>query len=196
MISEYRLSAVIFTIFVVTYFAVRAYWDRKAANKPVQEKKGFFLDRLNVVLVGVFTIVIPLIAVYSNLLSRFDYAPNRAAISGSIPFFIFGLFAFWRSHRDLGENWSATLEIKKEHDLVTNGIYKYIRHPMYLSIWFCCIGQALCIPNLIGGCGGLAAWTILYFARINKEEQMMLERFGDKYRSYMKQTKRVIPYVL
>jgi len=52
-----------------------------------------------------------------------------------------GDFLFIWSHRALGSNWSPILEIRKEHTLVTNGPYKFIRHPMYAAIFIVGIGH-------------------------------------------------------
>jgi protein-S-isoprenylcysteine O-methyltransferase Ste14 len=44
--------------------------------------------------------------------------------------------------------------------------------------------------------GILGAWGVLYFARIRREEQMMLDKFGDEYRRYMSRTKRLVPFLV
>ena len=54
----------------------------------------------------------------------------------------------------LGRNWSITLEIRDSHRLVTDGLYRYVRHPMYTSFWLWAIAQALLIPNWIAGLQG------------------------------------------
>jgi len=97
-------------------------------------------------------------------------------------------------HFSIALSVATALELKQDHALVSNGIYQRIRHPMYLAIWLCAIGQALCIPNYLGGLGALVGWAFLYFVRIDKEEQMMIDKFGERYRSYMHRTKRLVPY--
>ena len=57
------------------------------------------------------------------------------------------------------------------------------------------IAQALLIANWISGLSGIVGWGILYFLRINREERMMVETFGDAYRDYMRRTKRIIPLI-
>src|SRR5690606_23442668 len=61
------------------------------------------------------------------------------------------LWLFWRSHRDLGANWSPSLEIGAGQTLTTSGIYSRIRHPMYASQWLWCLAQPLLLPNWIAG---------------------------------------------
>ena len=95
--------------------------------------------------------------------------------------------AVFRSHRALGRNWSITLEIRDKHRLVTDGLYRYVRHPMYASFWLWAIAQALLIPNWIAGLAGLAGVAGLYFSRVGKEERLMEQAFGEEYRAYWRQ---------
>ncbi len=103
------------------------------------------------------------------------------------------LWLFWRSHADLGPNWSVTLELRKGHQLVQRGVYRSIRHPMYASIWLFSMGQGLLLDNWLAGWSALASFAPLYFVRTPREEQMMCEFFGQEYRDYMRQTGRLLP---
>jgi len=53
-----------------------------------------------------------------------------------------------RTHKDLGRNWSVTLEVREQHALVTNGVYSRVRHPMYSAFWLWALAQALLLPKL------------------------------------------------
>ena len=103
------------------------------------------------------------------------------------------VWLFWRSHRDLGRNWSVTLEIRENHKLVTEGVFRHIRHPMYSSFWCWAIAQALLLPNWIAGLSGLVTIAWLYFSRVADEEAMMRETFGAEYDAYMARTGRLVP---
>jgi protein-S-isoprenylcysteine O-methyltransferase Ste14 len=103
------------------------------------------------------------------------------------------LALFYRTHKDLGRFWSVTLEIREKHALVTQGIYRRLRHPMYAAFWLCALAQALLLPNWVAGLSGLVGFGTLFFFRVGNEERMMLETFGDEYRQYMARTNRVIP---
>jgi protein-S-isoprenylcysteine O-methyltransferase Ste14 len=104
-----------------------------------------------------------------------------------------GDWVFWKSHQDLGRNWSPRLEIRESHRLVTEGIYRRIRHPMYLSIWLLVIAQAMILPNYVAGFSGLVPFALLYFLRVGKEEKMMGEEFGGEYEQYLRKTGRLVP---
>src|SRR4030095_8704881 len=60
---------------------------------------------------------------------------------------VVGLWWFQRSLSDLGTNWSVTLELRENHRLITQGVYRYVRHPMYAALFLYAIGQALVVPN-------------------------------------------------
>src|SRR5437773_2410256 len=99
------------------------------------------------------------------------------------------------SHSDLGTNWSITLEVREQHRLITQGVYRRIRHPMYLALVLYSIGEALVIPNWVAGPANLIAFAILLALRVRAEERMMGEEFGDEYAVYSARTKRLIPGV-
>ncbi len=64
---------------------------------------------------------------------------------------------------------------------------------MYTSIFLYALGQALVVPNWIAGPTNLVAFFVLFAARVQSEEQMMADKFGDQYRNYLTKTKRLIP---
>jgi len=105
------------------------------------------------------------------------------------------LWLFYRSHADLGLNWSVSLELRKGHELVKRGVYRSIRHPMYASIWLWCLAQGLLLENWLAGWYALMAFALMYFVRTPREERMMREAFGQEYADYMGQTGRLFPRI-
>lgn len=87
------------------------------------------------------------------------------------------------------------LTIKSDHQLVTDGIYSLIRHPIYTSYILLFIGFCLMLQSLWGSVLLLVVCVVWFGNRIAIEEQMLEERFGEEYRSYCQQTKRLFPYV-
>jgi protein-S-isoprenylcysteine O-methyltransferase Ste14 len=137
--------------------------------------------------------IIPLIYIFTMWLNFANYTlPAVLGWLGAV-IFVVALWVLWRSHKDLGLNWSPTLQITQEHKLVTQGIYHSIRHPIYAAMWLWGIAQVLLLQNWIAGPATLIFFGIVYFRRTPREEQMMIDRFGDEYRAYMQQTGRVIP---
>jgi len=90
---------------------------------------------------------------------------------------------------------SFTLQLRQDHKLITSGIYRRIRHPMYTAFWLWAIAQACLLPNWFAGFAGLVGFGFLFFGRVEREEQMMLQTFGDDYREYMARTYRIIPFI-
>jgi protein-S-isoprenylcysteine O-methyltransferase Ste14 len=107
--------------------------------------------------------------------------------------FAAALWLFRRTHKALGRNWSVTLEVRERHELVTQGVYRRVRHPMYSAFWLWAIAQALLLPNWFAGFSGIVGFGALFFLRVGREERLMIENFGDEYRRYMAQTWRVLP---
>ena len=118
--------------------------------------------------------------------------PRGTAAVGSLAFAL-GVILLWRSHVDLGQVFSPFLEIQRTHHLVTHGVYHWIRHPMYTAHGLWSIGQALMVPNWLAGPPALLAFATLYLLRVPREEQIMLDEFGDAYRSYQQRTGRLLP---
>jgi protein-S-isoprenylcysteine O-methyltransferase Ste14 len=101
--------------------------------------------------------------------------------------------AFWTwTQIHLDTQWSAQLQLRKEHQLITTGPYARIRHPLYLGMFGWAAALGLLTANWI-----FVAMAVLSIAgtmaRIPKEEQMMLEAFGDEYKAYMQRTGRFLP---
>lgn len=107
--------------------------------------------------------------------------------------FAFALWLFWRSHADLGINFSPQLQLKNEHRLVTKGVFRYVRHPMYSAHLLWALAQVLLLQNWIAGFSLLLLQVSLYAHRVPREERMMLDTFGEEYRSYMERTGRFTP---
>lgn len=145
------------------------------------------------VIVGIGLMLMPMMYIFTPWLDSFDMGlPDPVRWIG-ITGFGFGLILFWRVHKTLGKNWSPILEIRRNHKLITDGPYKYVRHPMYTQIWIWVICQWLVLSNWIVGIVGVLTWTILYVIRISEEEKMMIEEFGQEYKDYIKITRRIIP---
>ena len=180
---------------LILQFAVRVPFAAKAErNKVKASRRG----PLEVALLGLVTLgylVLPLAAVFTPLLSFADYPLHAAALAAGIVAGLAGLWLVWRSHADLGDNWSVTLEVKEQHRLVTSGVYRRIRHPMYSALFLVAIAQALVLPNWIAGPAFLVAFTILFALRVTAEERMMRDTFGAQYDEYTARTKRLVPGV-
>jgi protein-S-isoprenylcysteine O-methyltransferase Ste14 len=95
----------------------------------------------------------------------------------------------------LGKFFTATIQIKKDHQLIQTGPYRYIRHPSYLGILILSLGLGIAMANWISLILCLVLPTIGLIRRIRFEEKELEQHFGKRYQDYMKNTRRVIPFI-
>ncbi len=146
---------------------------------------------LGLLLIGMF--IIPLMYSASTWLDFANYSLSAWAGWIGVVLIVLALIVFWRAHADLKTNWSPSLEIREKHELITHGIYGYIRHPMYASQWLWVIAQPLLLQNWLAGWLNLVVFVFFYFLRVRAEEKLMVDTFGEQYRDYMKKVGAVFP---
>jgi len=104
------------------------------------------------------------------------------------------LFTLW-ARVTLGRNWSGYVVLKEDHELITGGPYRYVRHPIYSVLLLMFLGWGIWgghVRDLVGPVLVLA----LLWVKARAEEQLMVEHFGDRYREYRGRVKALVPYVL
>lgn len=183
----------VFLVGFILYVTIRGVFEQRTKGnvKLVSRRDARELTLLAVL--GVGTMLLPLLYLFTPWLGFADYRlPAWAPWCGSVAMGA-ALWLFWRSHADLGENWSITLEVRQGHQLVKDGVYRSIRHPMYAAIWLFSLAQGLLLHNWLAGWSAVVLFTLVYCARTPREEQMMCEFFGQEYRDYMQQTGRLFP---
>ena len=151
------------------------------------------LERINSYLVSFGMIIFPLLDIYFSCLDKFKFEfPNYIKIVCTFILFV-AVIIFYLSHKELADNWSPFLEIKEKQKLIKTGIYQYIRHPMYLSMWIFALFQGFVLSNIFIEIFGILSWSLLYFIRISNEEKMMIDTFGNEYIKYIENTGRIFP---
>jgi protein-S-isoprenylcysteine O-methyltransferase Ste14 len=194
LLKGHNIFEVIFLVGFVAGSVIRKVYTAKSRGIKSTKKCSNVLDIILVAIAGV-GMVMPLIYLLTPWLDFANYAlPGWSGWIGTVVF-AGAIFMLWRSHVDLGRNWSATLHITGQHSLVTSGVYRHIRHPMYTAHLLWAIAQGLLLSNWLAGWAFLVLSVPLYITRIPKEEQMMLEHFGEEYRSYISRAGRLIPRV-
>ncbi len=139
------------------------------------------------------TEVIPLVYIVYPWFNFANYSlPTWAGWLGAV-IMVGAVALLWKSHADLGLNWTPTLQILPEHVLVNTGVYAYIRHPIYAAIWLASLAQPLLLANWLAGLAGLVLFLPVYLVRVPKEERMMLDEFGDAYQEQLQRTGRLFP---
>lgn len=109
-----------------------------------------------------------------------------------VPTAFAGLALFHWMFRHLGLNVTSTSAPRARAELITSGPYHWIRHPMYTAAFILVVAAALLTANLVVVLGGIGMF-ILLAARSRREEERLVEKFGDAYRSYQRRTGRFLP---
>lgn len=185
-------NAVFLAGFVV-YVAIRGRFEsRTAANEKILSLRDG-REIILLVLVGIGNVLLPALYLFTPLLSFADRPlPRWAPWCGTVVLCA-ALWLFHRSHADLDRNWSKTLELRKGHQLVTTGVYRRVRHPMYAAIFLFGLAQALLLANRLAGWSAFVTFAVMYLFRTPREERMMREHFGEAYRAYALRTGRLLP---
>jgi protein-S-isoprenylcysteine O-methyltransferase Ste14 len=103
------------------------------------------------------------------------------------------LFAIW-ARATLGRNWSASVEVKQEHELVERGPYRWVRHPIYTGLLLALLGSTLFLGEWRGFVG-TAIIAASFWIKLRLEERWMREEFGEAYVDYMHRVKALVPGV-
>jgi protein-S-isoprenylcysteine O-methyltransferase Ste14 len=106
----------------------------------------------------------------------------------------FGLVLIFWSGVALGKMYSPEVTIQKKHQLVTTGLYRYIRHPRYLGVVLVALGLSFLFRSWIGLAANIPVLGVLLF-RIKDEEAFMHQEFGPEWEAYCKQSWRLMPYL-
>ena len=190
---EQSIFKIVYGIGVIMIFIIRLPYFWLARSTPLIVDRRTVGERILLALTAVGVGVFPLVYIFTRWLNFANYQlPSWAGWTGAAIFAI-GLWVLWRAHAALGRYWSDSVQLRQGHKLVTSGIYRYIRHPIYTFGWLLSIAQALLLWNWVVALAGLASFALLYFLRVPGEEQMMLDQFGEAYRDYMNKTGRIVP---
>ncbi|QLF70678.1 isoprenylcysteine carboxylmethyltransferase family protein [Peteryoungia desertarenae] len=188
-------SFCIWLVIVLGWVAMRYPAMRRARKQKTKVDNRTPLDISLLILCFLGLFVVPLLWRLDVLGYLGDRGQPLVLIVAGLVTGIAFLWLFRRSHKDLGRNWSVSLEIREDHRLVTGGVYAHVRHPMYASFFLWGLMQLLLIPNWIAGLAGLVSVSLLYIVRQAREEAMMHETFGQEYVHYCARTKRLVPGV-
>jgi protein-S-isoprenylcysteine O-methyltransferase Ste14 len=185
--------AVIYFVALVLEIIIRIPLNTKRKQEKMSEQRITRQERTLLGLLWLGMFLVPIIYAATNWLDLANYTlPSWAGWLGAL-LIASAVFVFWRAHADLGLNWSPSLEIREKHELITRGIYGVIRHPMYASQWLWVVAQPLLLQNWIAGFLNLLVFIPFYFLRVKAEEQMMMEKFGDQYHTYIQKVGAVFP---
>ncbi len=200
-IVEPIITMIIFYwIIIMSWLAFLGYWAIAAIGIKKDVTKGIWWGNqvyiIRIRLIAAVIVILLVIARFSSINHFFAYRPgamgNVVAEIGAMLCALGIALAIWaRFH--LGKNWSSHPALKENHELITSGPYRFVRHPIYTGILFAELGTMLAIgyvwliPLIFG--------VIVFVRRVSIEERMMMNQFPNTYPAYKRHTKALIPFV-
>jgi protein-S-isoprenylcysteine O-methyltransferase Ste14 len=145
----------------------------------------------------IFRIAVPVslllsIAVYFSPWGSIGFNPTVYVGYGLVAV---GLLIRWYAIYSLGRSFQVNVTIMKDQQLVTNGIYKLVRHPSYTGLLLYYFGLGLIMHNYICILILIIGPIYAVIARISKEEKFLEDHFGDDYTRYQSSSNRLIPFI-
>lgn len=179
----------------IAYFTVIAAIKIQSMPVPVA-KSRIGANEVLVLIVTIPGFVVPIfwLATSSLAFANYEVLHPMRLIAGSLGYFT-GILVLGCVAWSLGKFWSPTLQLKENHQLVTTGIYRHVRHPMYLGLVVFSVGNVLALPNYIASQTFFVAMLVLIAFRLEPEEQMLVEEFGAEYEDYRKRSNRLFPVI-
>ena len=187
------LFKITYYVLLSIYSLIRIKFAKGVKKIKLKKTKNDIYEKIKVFIAFTGMVLIPLFSIFTPFLNNFRINIPLIIIYFSIIGKILNIYFFYLIHKQLGVNWSPVLEIKKNQKLIKDGVYKYIRHPMYTQHWLWIILQGILLDNYFVEIFGIITFGFLYFTRINKEEELMIEEFGEEYKKYMENTGRLLP---
>jgi protein-S-isoprenylcysteine O-methyltransferase Ste14 len=184
------ILSLVLTLPIGLYHRIRSQATRE---KLARKEEGFFI-MVGLRLCG----LVALIAIATYLINPSWMGWSSVALptwlrgfGGCLAVFAVPPLLFWTFH-SLGKNLTDTVVTRREHTLVTDGPYRWVRHPFYDVVLLGVISMSLLTANWLLALSGLTAFAMLV-VRTRIEEEKLIERFGDEYRTYMERTGRFLP---
>ena len=164
-------------------------WSKRAA---AQDSRGADRGSLALLWFAIVSSVAASYVVSSALPAAAMSAPAASGVAGLVVFAA-GLTLRWYSIMHLGRFFTVNVAIAADHRLIETGPYRFVRHPSYTGALMAFTGLALCLANWASLAVMLIPVFLVFQWRMHVEEDALLRAFGDRYRDYMKRTKRLIP---
>lgn len=186
-----NLFTYFYIIILLFQFIIRSYFINSKVVKEASAQTNF-LERTAHIIAGT-AMFFPLLYVFTPLLEIANYNTHIAFQYSGILLGIFAIFILLLAHKQLGNNWRPYTQASAKQKLISDGIYSYIRHPMYSAHLLWSVSILLLIPNLLAGTFYLLTIILLFLFKVPEEEKLLMEQYGKLYSHYRKMTGAFIP---
>lgn len=177
-----------FTLFGISELALAVF---KRSRGSAQDK-----DRGSLLLLwGVIGLSIFLAIYLTYAAARFGCAPNAVQYYSGLVLFVCGLVLRWWSIVHLGRFFTVNVAIASDHRVVSDGPYRFVRHPSYSGVFLLFIGLGLLLFNWLSAVILIVPVFLLFLYRMRVEEQALVQALGAPYVDYMARTKRLVPFL-
>jgi protein-S-isoprenylcysteine O-methyltransferase Ste14 len=177
------------------------YWLVSARSvKSTQETKGWLAGNWHGILLligGLFLSNPPFLAKLGGPTSSLTIVLIPRSVVAQVVIAVLtvaGLVVAIESRRTLAGNWSRAVAYKEDHELITTGLYRYVRHPIYTGVLLMVLGTALFVGTPSAGIGFLIM-VLAIWLKLRAEEELLTEHFPQEYPAYKNRTKALIPYI-
>jgi protein-S-isoprenylcysteine O-methyltransferase Ste14 len=175
------------------WLAFIVYWFVSALKRKEAKRKESRLERLrhSLPMLAAYILTFVPASHYGALGARVVPAPELLGIIGALATVAGVALAIWaRWH--LGTNWSATVSIRADHELIYTGPYRTIRHPIYTGMLLAFAGTALALGEVRGVIAFVIVLTAFYF-KARKEESFLTQEFGERFAERARRTGMFLP---
>jgi len=182
-------------LFYVTYFVwilSEVILNRFVRSKSTDKKGTDKRTELYLWLIIVFCVTAGTIIAF-NIYSPI-YLNGQLKYVG-LAIIIIGIIIRFIAIKQLGKFFTVDVTIREDHQLMQSGLYKLIRHPSYTGCLLSFLGYGIALDNWFSVAIVFTPILLIFMYRMNVEEKVLIQQFGEKYTVYMGKTKRLIPFI-
>lgn len=191
------IDTILRILVILSFITIKMYWRNaeRAANARLPStvtKRTRFRNRFRIIEIA-FYIILLLQLIGVPLL---PFTPNAFTRIAGILLILGGAVISVEGRTDLGHNWNHMIDyqVKQRQQLVTDGIYRYVRHPIYAGFVFMLTGVEIVMGSWLF-LAFFAVTSAVVYLQSKKEESILARHFAKEYLQYMHHSKMFIPYI-
>ncbi len=192
--SPFRIALIVvilLTTVVTAYHRIRAASSKETISRKDEGYLFAFVLRLSGL--GLFVVTLAYLIAPQSVQWAMFAVPNTIRWIGAVTGILCSVLMFWTLN-SLGKNLTDTVVTRANATLVTHGPYRWVRHPFYVTTALVMLSVTLLTANWLIGIGSFVVLAMLAI-RTPKEEEKLIERFGQQYLDYMAKTNRFLPRI-
>jgi len=190
--NSYISMNILFTLTYFIWLISEIVLNRMLRSKSTDKQNA---DKNTLTIIWVTVVVAVMLAVFISMNVYFPISKNPQVKYIGLAIIYIGILLRLASIVGLGRFFTVDVTIREDHKLKTDGLYKFLRHPSYFASLLTFVGFGISLNNWLSLILVTAAVIVVFRMRINIEEKILIEQFGDEYRAYRKRVKGLIPFV-